>query len=84
MVHDTKGILKIVVEYYKKLFGREYRGSFSLRADFLDVGDKITLEENRALQAPFMEEEVRAAVFNCYLEGSPGPDGIPFLFFQKF
>jgi hypothetical protein len=58
--------------------------AFSLRADFWDVGDKITLEENRALQAPFMEEEVRAAVFNCYLEGSPGPDGIPFLFFQKF
>jgi hypothetical protein len=29
-VHDTQGILRIVVDYYKKLFGREDRGSFSL------------------------------------------------------
>jgi hypothetical protein len=72
LVHDTKGILKIAVGYYKKLFGRVDRGSFSLQPDFWDVGDKVTLEENRALQAPFLEEEVKAAVFNCYPEGAPG------------
>jgi hypothetical protein len=42
------------------------------------------LEENIALQAPFLEEEVKAAVFSSYSEGAPGPDGLPFLFFQKF
>jgi hypothetical protein len=72
LVHDTKGILKIAVGYYKKLFGRVDRGSFSLQPDFWDVGGKVTLEENRALQAPFLEEEVKAAVFNCYPEGAPG------------
>jgi hypothetical protein len=34
VVYDTQGILKAVVEYYKKLFSREDRGSFSLQYDF--------------------------------------------------
>jgi hypothetical protein len=31
-----------------------------------------------------MEKEVTEAVFSCYPEGAPRPDGLPFLFFQKF
>jgi hypothetical protein len=76
--------LRAAVGYYKKLFGREDRGSFSLQSDFWEAEDKVTPEENIALQAPFLEEEVKAAVFNSYLEGAPGPDGLPFLFFQRF
>jgi hypothetical protein len=41
------------------------------------------LEENTALQAPFLEEEIKATVFCSYPEGAPGPDGLPFLFVQK-
>jgi hypothetical protein len=36
------------------------------------------------LTAPFTEEEIKAAVFDCYAEGAPGTDAIPFLFYQKF
>jgi hypothetical protein len=36
------------------------------------------------LGAPFSEEETRKAVFDSYSEGAPGPDGLPFLFFQHF
>jgi hypothetical protein len=44
----------------------------------------VSEEENVMLVAPFSEEEVRDAVFSCYAEGAPGPDGITFLFYQKF
>jgi hypothetical protein len=44
----------------------------------------VTHEENDPLQAPFLKEEVKDAVFSCYPKGAPGPDGLPFLFFQKF
>jgi hypothetical protein len=77
-------MLKIVADFYKVLFGREDKSSLSLKEDFWDVGDKVTEEENEELQAPFLEDEVKAVVFSRYPEGAPGPDGLPFLFFQKF
>jgi hypothetical protein len=80
-VHDTQGILKIVAGFYRKLFCWEDRVNFSLLEGLWGVEDKVTPEENQALHAPFLEEEVRGAVFSCYPEGAPGPDGLPFLLF---
>lgn len=40
--------------------------------------------ENDLLQSTFFEEEVKKAVFESYVDGGPGPDGIPFLFYQHF
>jgi hypothetical protein len=34
------------------------------------------------LQAPFTEE-VKQAVFGIYSDEAPGPDGLPFMFYQK-
>lgn len=36
------------------------------------------------LTKPFSEEEIKEAIFSCYLEGAPGLDGLSFLFYQKF
>jgi len=44
----------------------------------------VTTEENRILEAPFSEEEVKDAVFGSYAEGALGPDGFSFLFYQTF
>jgi hypothetical protein len=44
----------------------------------------ITAEENSLLKRPFSEEEIRSAVFESYASGSPGLDGLSFLFYQKF
>jgi hypothetical protein len=35
------------------------------------------------LESSFSEEEIKEAIFSCYPEGAPGPDGLPFLFYQK-
>jgi hypothetical protein len=81
MVNDTKGILDVAMDFYKNLFKRESRGSLSLEADFWDVTDKVSAMDREALEAPFSEEDIKLVVFSCYPKGSPGPDGLPFLFY---
>lgn len=81
LIFDQQGMLKIVVDYYKKLFAREDDPKVELGLDFWETGDKVTREENESLPAPFSEKEIREAVFSCYAEGAPGPDGLPFLFY---
>jgi hypothetical protein len=44
----------------------------------------VTVEENDALDAEFSEEEIRRAVFDSYADGAPRPNGISFIFYQKF
>jgi hypothetical protein len=44
----------------------------------------VTNEQNLILDADFSEKEVKEAVFGSYADGAPGPDGFPFLFYQKF
>ena len=44
----------------------------------------MSQDENAMLEAAFTEDEIKEAVFGSYAEGAPGPDGLPFLFYQKF
>lgn len=37
-----------------------------------------------SLTSLFAKEEIKGAVFSSYVEGAPGPDGFPFLFYRKF
>jgi hypothetical protein len=55
-----------------------------LGEDFWDPEDKLSIEEVLNLESPFSEEEINEAIFSSYPEGTPGPDGLPFLFYQKF
>jgi hypothetical protein len=84
LVFDQKGMMGIAVDFYKNLFAKEPEVPVKLGLSFWDEKDKVFAEENSALLAPFSEEEIKNAVFSCYPEGAPGPDGLPFLFFQKF
>jgi hypothetical protein len=72
------------VGFYKRLFGEEARSNVRLDSSFWDEKDKLTKEENAALEADFSEKEVRDAVFESYSEWALGPDGFSFLFCQKF
>jgi hypothetical protein len=84
MVEDNKGMMKIVVDYYKSLFGFEEKLDINLANDFWNVEDLVTEDQNRFLDTEFSEKEVRDAVFGSYAEGAPGPDGFSFLFYQHF
>lgn len=76
-------MMDVASDFYKNLFAREDRGDIRLSTDFWDES-QLVKEENKMLTAPFTEEEIKEAVFSCYAEGAPGPDGLPFLFYQKF
>jgi hypothetical protein len=84
IVEDELGMMKIAVDFYKNLFKQECRGDISLGESFWSEEEKVTTEENNILLAPFTEKEIKEAIDSCYAEGAPGPDGLPFLFYQKF
>ena len=84
LVYDQKGMMKIAVDFYKNLCAKESEPNVKLGPSFWDDHDKVVEEENRILVAPFSESEIKNAIFSCYPEGAPGPDGLPFLFYQKF
>jgi hypothetical protein len=84
LVEDEKDMLDIAISFYKELFAAEERGGVSLGENLWSESDKVTNEENEMLTASFTEEEIKEAIFMCYPEGAPGPDGLPFLFYQKF
>jgi hypothetical protein len=56
----------------------------ALEVDFWEEKDRVSVEERVELERPFSETEIKEVVFSCYDEGGPGPDGLPFLFYQKF
>jgi len=31
-----------------------------------------------------LEEEIKEAVWSCYVDGAPGPDGLSFMFYHNF
>lgn len=66
------------------MFGKEERLDINLDDDLWGSGDLVTIAENNLLDQPFSEEEVKAVVFSSYADGAPGPDGFPFLLYQKF
>jgi hypothetical protein len=84
VVEDSKGMLKIAVDYYKSLFGFEEKLDMNLANDFWSEEDLVSGDQNRVLDADFSEKEVRDAVFGSYAEGALGPDGFSFLFYQHF
>ncbi|KAK6147269.1 hypothetical protein DH2020_018181 [Rehmannia glutinosa] len=48
------------------------------------VEQKVSLQQNEALQEPFTELEIKEALFAMFPDKSPGPDGMNPAFFQKF
>jgi hypothetical protein len=83
-VQDSQGMVKIAAGFYMGLFKWESRKPFCLGSNFWEVADLVLPKENAELEAPFNENEVRNVVFSSYAEGAPGPDGLSFLFYQKF
>jgi hypothetical protein len=81
-VESTKDIIGMATEYYRELFKYERRHDIKIAEDFFKEDDKMTKEENEALEIEFTEEEVRKVVFESYSDGTPRPDGLSFMFYQ--
>jgi hypothetical protein len=83
-VETTEEIMEVAIIYYKDLFKYEARPNIRIEENFFSEGEKVTTEENVALEGCFSEAEIKKAVFESYLDGAPGPDELSFIFYQKF
>lgn len=84
LVTNQKGVIDIVVGFYKNLFAKEDRPNIKLADDFQSPDDFVSIEENELLTRLFSEEEIKTVVFSCYADGAPGLDGISFMFYQRY
>lgn len=73
-----------ILSYYKDLLGTPGATFAQLGTHFWDDAEKVSVDENISLTAPFSEQEIYQAVFQFEPQGAPGPDGFTFAFYQKF
>jgi hypothetical protein len=81
---DNKSMIEHATDFYKKLFGEEAKSSIKLDEGFWEEEENVTSKENELLEGNLLEEEIPIAIKGSYAEGVPGPDGLSFLFYQKF
>ena len=71
----------LISTFYKDFYTSE--GTDDMASVLDTVPTKVTLEMNDQLLAPFMEKEVKEALFQMFPTKAPGPDGLPAHFFQR-
>jgi hypothetical protein len=57
---------------------------FSLANNLWDAGKRVSDAENRDLELTFTGEELDEVLQSMKPDSTPGPDGLPIMFFKKF
>jgi hypothetical protein len=73
-----------ILGYFKNLLGTEETRMESLDNYIWEENEKLSQESRLALELSITLEEIKIAVFDCNGNKAPGPDGIPFLFYQQY
>ncbi|KAA3472829.1 reverse transcriptase [Gossypium australe] len=81
-INEESIIQEEAMLYFENLFTS--KGVADPKEILEGIEGNISDEINRRLQAPFREDEVRAALKGMGPIKAPGPDGFPAIFFQKF
>jgi hypothetical protein len=81
---ENKDMVVNARQFYKSLFGEKPKTNIKLDEEFWDVLERVTQEERDALEADMTEDEIFQAIKESYVEGSPSPSGLSFLFYQRF
>ena len=79
---NAEDIETIVLDYYTSIFQSDMPSTFAAVEDALEP--KVTPEMNAALLSEFHPDEVKDALQQMHPLKSPGPDGMPPVFYQKF
>ncbi|KAL6143754.1 hypothetical protein ACLB2K_054449 [Fragaria x ananassa] len=83
-VTDRKDIESVVTSYYSSLFSTDGVNPMALNLILDSVQARVTPAQNHELLSPYMDCEVKAALFQMHPSKAPGPDGMSPFFFQKY
>ncbi|KAJ9562374.1 hypothetical protein OSB04_007534, partial [Centaurea solstitialis] len=76
---------ELIKEAVWKFFDKKFSESHPIRPSFKSrFFKKISTEQKEWLDAPFPEQEIKQAVWNCGYNKAPGPDGFTLEFVRKF
>ncbi|KAM5579239.1 hypothetical protein ABKV19_009163, partial [Rosa sericea] len=81
---DDEGIENVITAYFSKMFKASEIDFDALNLTLEAITPCITQEMNDQLCTTYTKEEVRFALFQMYPTKSPGPDGMPPIFFQHY
>lgn len=80
-IEDPKRVKDTIREHFRVHFQKKLEGDVVFPSSLVEA--RLNLEEGEQLIRPFLEEEVREAVWECDASKSPGPDGFNFNFFKS-
>ena len=83
-MHETDDILNVATEYYSDLFSAKTTDRRMGEKLLQNVVKRISAKDKDALDRMVTMEELEKAVMKLNRGKSPGPDGIPAEFYQKF
>ena len=79
-----KEILEILKEHYTHLYSTKQTDDYT-RTELLESTTlQLTEEQKREMDKPITLQEIKNAVLDMETNRSPGPDGLPIEFYQKF
>jgi hypothetical protein len=71
-VESTKVIIGVDIEYYRELFKYEPRPDLKIVEDFFKEADKMTVDENEALEIEFLRKMLERLFLSHILMGHQG------------
>lgn len=84
LCREKDGMANIVVDYFADLFATTNPDIQTMDEVLNAIEPRVTADENVLLSIHFTSKEVTDALSDMSPLKSPGPDGYPGLFFQKF
>ncbi|XP_061999150.1 uncharacterized protein LOC133716455 [Rosa rugosa] len=81
---DDDGLETVVVNYFEKMYKAGTIDGEALEETLQAISPSVTEEMNITVCSQYSCKEVNEALFQMYPTKSPGPDGMPSLFFQHY
>jgi hypothetical protein len=71
-------------DFYRSLFGPGEGNAFVIDFNLWQDTENVSESENVELTRPFLEEEIKHALFEMERNKAVGPDGLPIEFYQSY
>jgi hypothetical protein len=84
LIEGQEQLKSYITSYYKGLFSAPEESDISMDESRIDDIPQVSPQENASLNSPYIEEEIRKAVFQMEHNKAPGPDGFSAEFYQNF